>query len=157
MMVNTITIRRLNGSAAIVNYDSEMMVAQLKVLAGEQWHLPPDQFMILFNHKYLHDNRSLSTCGISAGDTLYSILKLASGMPIDITLPDMQVLHVRIVPYQLVGDILRQLGLSPTMYCLHSRIRADHDKQSCHIIDNDEFCGDVVDDLRTGTMPWPRS
>ena len=110
-------------------------------------NIPPDQINISYNHRYQHDSRTLAECGIVANENVYSTLKLASGRPIRVTFPDGSETRVLIVPYQLIGHILVQLHLPSEehRYVVVSR-------ETGNILDQEEFCGHVINDLRAGII-----
>ena len=140
--MTSLTIVRLCGPPTEVAFRGDMTVLELKEQLSGLWNTPADQLNLLFSNRYLHDEYTLSQCGFVGGEKLAATLKLASGMPIKVSIFGVSEVTVLVVPYQLVGDIIEDLDVSCDDYSLYD----DNGKS----LDNHEFCAYVANTLRKG-------
>lgn len=142
----SLKVQRLAGSPAEIPYESAMTIAQLKEELASRWDTPAYELNILFKHRYMHDEAPLAECDLKAGDTVYSTLKLASGMPISVE--DVgAIFTVLVVPYDHISSIIEKLQLTPERYVVCDVNNG--------IIPNDEFCAHVLKTLRAGVKIRP--
>lgn len=140
--MTSLTILRLCGPSIEAAFHGEMTVLELKEQLHGLWNTPAYQLNLLFNHRYLHDEYTLTQCGLVGGDKLAATLKLASGIPIKVSIFGVTEMTVSVVPYQLVGDIIDDLNVSRDDYELYD----DNGKA----LDSHEFCAYVVAALCKG-------